>query len=79
MIRVWQSVIHLSIDVTIKNTWDGKPSQTSEQKQEITVYVKKADTKYTMPATGFWGTSLADLKGLGSYEDVEYEKKEENK
>ena len=67
------------IDVTIKNTWDGKPSQTSEQKQEITVYVKKADTKYTMPATGFWGTSLADLKGLGSYEDVEYEKKEENK
>lgn len=49
------------------------------KKQEITVYVKKADTKYTMPATGFWGTSLADLKGLGSYEDVEYEKKEENK
>lgn len=57
------------IDVTIKNTWDGSPSQTTEQKQEITVYVKKASTKYVVPATGFLGT-LAAPEGLGSYADL---------
>ena len=57
------------IDVTIKNSWMGQPEQTTEQKQEITVYVKKADTKYTVPATGFLGT-LAAPEGLGSYADL---------
>lgn len=58
------------IDVTIKNSWmGGQPEQTTTQTQEITVYVKKADTKYTVPATGFLGT-LAAPEGLGSYADL---------
>jgi hypothetical protein len=57
------------IDVTIKNSWMGQPEQTTTQTQEITVYVKKADTKYTVPATGFLGT-LAAPEGLGSYADL---------
>ena len=57
------------IDVTIKNSWMGQPEQTTTQTQEITVYVKKADTKYTVPATGFLGT-LDAPEGLGSYNDL---------
>ena len=57
------------IDVTIKNSWMGQPEQTTTQTQEIIVYVKKADTKYTVPATGFLGT-LAAPEGLGSYADL---------
>lgn len=57
------------IDVTIKNSWMGSPSQTTTQTKEVTVYVKKADTKYTMPSTGFLGT-LDAPEGLGSYSDL---------
>ena len=59
-----QSII---INVKIKNTWNGDPAQTSEQVKEITVKVKKADTKYTAPK--FLGT-LTALEGLGSYKDL---------
>jgi hypothetical protein len=57
------------INVTIENTWMGDPAQTTKQVHEVTVYVKKADTKYTKPSTGFLGT-LAAPEGLGSYADL---------